>query len=180
MKTKVVNFVAAPSYGKSLMSALTFAELKMLHKTAELIQEHAKNLIWQGKFEELDCQWAVSREQYKMIKSVDNKVEYAVTDSPLLLGLFYNRHHITNVCDVTKTEEMILNKMEEFNNIYIFLEKNEDFPFEKEGRIHNEEQSKEIDLELKMLMKELGINKYLLVKSCKSNIPKIIDYIINY
>jgi len=30
MKTKVINFVASPSSGKSLMAALVFSELKMI------------------------------------------------------------------------------------------------------------------------------------------------------
>ena len=46
MKTKVINLVAGPSSGKSLVAALLFAELKMLHYKAEYIQEYAKILIW--------------------------------------------------------------------------------------------------------------------------------------
>jgi len=42
MKTKVINFVASPSSGKSLMAALVFSELKMMNFRAEYIQEYAK------------------------------------------------------------------------------------------------------------------------------------------
>jgi hypothetical protein len=35
--TKVINFISGPGAGKSLMSALTFAELKMNHYKTEYV-----------------------------------------------------------------------------------------------------------------------------------------------
>jgi hypothetical protein len=177
MKTKVINFVSGPSCGKSLCSALIFAELKMRHLSCELVQEYAKQLVWQDRLDELDNQYQVSMEQYKMINAVKNKVEYIVTDSPLLLGLFYNRYHKNNVSNVNKTEEMILNKIKEFDNIYILLERNDEFKFEKEGRIHSEEESKMIDKKMEELLKEFGF-KYLKIKSSKDNIENMVKYIL--
>ena len=178
MKTKVVNFVSGPSCGKSVMCALTFAELKTLHKSAELIQEYAKQLVWAGNFEELNNQYHVSLTQYQWLKAVDGKVDYICTDSPLLTGLVYNRIYRTNVCNVEKTEQMILSKMDEFENIYIYLERNEEFPFELNGRVHNESESKHIDILIKHLLDELGV-KYLTVKSSKESVTAIVDYINN-
>jgi hypothetical protein len=178
MKTKVINFVASPSTGKSLMAALIFSELKMRHYKAEYVQEYAKTLIWQDRLDDLANQYNVSLEQYRMIKSVNGKVDYICLDSPLLLGVFYNRYHDGNVCNVDKTEKMILSKMSEFDNIYIFLERNEEFPYETEGRIHNEEQSNVIAVQLLDLLDELGI-KYRKFKSDKKNVQDMLDYILN-
>jgi hypothetical protein len=179
MKTKVINFVASPSSGKSLMAALIFSELKMKHYKAEYVQEYAKTLVWQNRLEELANQYNVSLEQYRMVKSVDGKVQYICLDSPLLLGLYYNRYHKENVCDVKKTESMILSKMQEFDNIYIFLERNEEYPYETEGRIHTEEQSKEIASQLVDLLNELGI-KYKSFRSDRRNVQDILDYILSF
>lgn len=178
MKTKVINFVAAPSSGKSLMAALIFSELKMRHYKAEYVQEYAKTLIWQNRLEELANQYNVSLEQYKMIKSINGQVDYICLDSPLLLGLYYNRYHEDNVCDVNKTEQMILGKMNEFDNIYIFLERNEEFPYETEGRIHTEEQSKVIANQLLKMLDELGI-QYKCFRSDRKNVNDILDYILD-
>ena len=178
MKTKVINFVASPSSGKSLMAALIFSELKMRHYKAEYVQEYAKTLVWQDRLDDLVNQYNVSLEQYRMIKSVNGKVNYICLDSPLLLGLCYNRHGNGNVCNVEKTEKMILSKMSEFDNIYIFLERNEEFPYEIEGRIHNEEQSKVISSQLLGLLDEFGI-EYKSFKSDKKNVSAILDYILS-
>lgn len=176
VRTKVINFVGAPGCGKSLMSALVFAELKMRHFTAEYVQEYAKTLVWQKKFDELDNQYQVSTEQYKMIKAAYESVEYIVCDSGLIIGIFYNKNNPTNVCNTAKTEKMILEKMEEFDNIYIFLERNEEFPYEKAGRIQNEEESREVSIGLKELLGNLGI-PYLSVVSSKDSIQKILEYV---
>jgi uncharacterized protein YozE (UPF0346 family) len=178
MKTKVINFVGSPSVGKSLICALVFSHLKLHHYTAEYIQEYAKMLIYLEKFDELYNQYNVSFQQYKMINSVKNKVEYCVTDSPLLLGLYYNRNFSQNVSNVQKTEEMILSKMSEFDNIYIFLERG-DYPFEETGRIHNYEQSLQIEKELRLLLDELNI-PYKAYKSDKDNIPAMLEYILSF
>ena len=177
-KTKVINFISGAGVGKSLMAALTFAELKMMHITTEYVQEYAKTLVWQKRFEELNNQYQVTTEQYNMIKSVDGAVDYIICDSGLLIGLFYNRIHPTNVCNVQKTEKMILDKMDEFDNMYIYLERNREFPYEKEGRIQNEDEAILIDKEFKNLLDELNLD-YISVLSSKESIKTIIDYIVH-
>jgi nicotinamide riboside kinase len=176
MKTKIINFVGAPSTGKSVMAAYTFAILKTLHFKTEYIQEVAKFLIYQQRFDELNNQYSVSTKQYLNIKAVDGKVQYICLDSPLLLGLYYNKQYTSNVSNIEKTEKMILSKMSEFDNVYIFLEKNKNFPFEKEGRVHSENESIEIEVELKKLLDTLGI-PYLTITSNIKNIQQILDYI---
>lgn len=174
--TVVVNFVAAPNSGKSLTSALIFSELKMNHQKAEYIQEYAKFLIYSDRIDELNNQYQVSYEQYKMLKPMDGVVDYLVCDSPLLLGLYYNRIHPNNLCNVTKTEKLILDKIHEFHNVYIFLDKEDDIPYENEGRIHTEEESNQIQLELLDLLEEFNI-PYLRAMSGKEDIDRIMEYI---
>jgi nicotinamide riboside kinase len=179
MKTKIINLVAGPSSGKSLVAALLFAELKMMHYKAEYIQEYVKTLIWQKRFDEINNQYNVSIQQYKMIKAVDGQVDFAVCDSPLLLGLYYNKSFDTNVSNIEKTDLMIKNKMQEFDNVYIFLERNSEYPYEIEGRIHSEEQSKIIDKELLNILEEMKL-PYKKFVSDRRNIPAIIDYIMEF
>jgi hypothetical protein len=179
MKTKVVNFISGAGAGKSLMSALTFAELKMRHIKTEYVQEYAKSLVWQKLFDELANQYHVSMQQYKMIKSVNGSVDYIICDSGLLIGLFYNRYHKDNVSNIQKTEQMILDKMNEFNNIYIFLERNPEFPFEQEGRLQNEKEAQQIDIGFKDILNEFNL-PYKSFISSKDSIPQIIDYILNF
>lgn len=179
MRTKIINLIGSPSSGKSLIAALLFTELKMMHKRTEYVQEYAKTLVWQNRLDELANQYNVTMEQYKMIKAVNGKVEYICLDSPLLLGIYYNRYHPDNVSNIEKTEKMILNKIDEFDNIYIFIERNKEFPYEIEGRIHNEDESNEISLYLIDILKEFRI-PYKSFRSDKSNIQEMIKYILEF
>lgn len=176
MKTKCVNIISGPGAGKSIFSAIIFAELKMMHKTAELVPEHAKWLIYKGEEDKLADQYIVSTEQYNMMKVLDNKVEYILADSGLVTGLYYNSSYNKNHSNIEKTKEMIQSKMKEFTNIYIFLERGE-YPFEESGRIHTEQESIQIDIQLRALLDENNI-EYLSVKSCKTSIPRMLEYIL--
>ena len=179
MKTKVVNIISGPGSGKSLMNCLIFTELKMMHYKVELVQEKAKELIYQKKFDILNDQFRVSTMQYNMIKSIDGQVEYITADSGIITGVYYNRHYATNTSDKKKTEEMILEKNSEFDNIYIFLERNPEYEFETNGRVHNEVESKVIDIQLKEMLFELHLPFKSFV-SDRKNIPAILEYIFSF
>jgi hypothetical protein len=178
-KTKVVNFISGPGVGKSLMSAMVYAELKMMHISAEIVPEVAKWLIYRGQLDKLNDQYYVSSEQYKKIKVLEGKVEYVIGDSGILTGLYYNRAYKSNMSDVSKTEQMILSKNNEFNNIYVYIERNPEFRFDKEGRVHTEEESKTVDIELKELLHELEI-PYKSFLSHKDSVKGIIEYITSF
>jgi len=171
-----INFIAGSGAGKSTMASLVYGELKMQHKSAEYVSEYAKGLVWAGKLDELNNQYRVSQKQYNMIKVLDNVVDYIVCDSPLLIALHYNRYSKTNVSNVEKTEEQIKKWMLEFNNIYIYIERNEEYPYEQEGRIQDLQEAKIIDKLFLDLLKELNL-PYLSIKSDKNNVKKIIEYV---
>jgi hypothetical protein len=177
MKTKVINFLGCSGSGKSLMAALVFSELKMRHFNAEYVPEFAKSLVWRGATDELNNQYEVSTQQYRMLKAVQGSVEYIVTDSPLIIGGFYNRYNRDNVSNIEKTEKMILSKMYEFDNIYIFLDRNPEFPYEEAGRLQDLEEAKNIDVLMKKFLDNLGI-KYITVVSCRQNLEIILNHVL--
>jgi hypothetical protein len=178
MKT-VINFISGPGCGKSVCASLVFAELKMMHLKAEYVQEYAKSLIYEQRFEELNNQYNVSMSQYKSIKAVSEVVDFVVTDSPLLLGIYYNRTYPDNVCNVQKVENILINKLSEFQNIYIFLERNHKFDFETSGRVHTHAQSIQIDEDLKKMLTEFNL-PYKTFLSDRTSISGILDYIFSF
>lgn len=177
-RTKVVNLIGAPSSGKSLCAGLIFAELKIKNYTTEYVQEYVKHLVWKGDLETVKNQYYVSSQQYKLLKNINGKVDYIVTDGSLIHGLYYNKTYKDNVSNIEKTEEKIIEYLSEFDNIFIFLERNEKFRYETEGRIHSFEESIKIESDLKKLLDSLNL-EYLCIKSDKENVKNMINYIIN-
>lgn len=164
----------------SVMSALVFAELKMMHKSVELVPEIAKWLIYNNATDKLDDQAFVSVQQYRQLKALDGKVDYIVGDSGLITGLYYNLHYKPTLKTnetIQQTEQFIHSLNNEFDNIYIVLERNPDIPFEQHGRVHTEEESKTIDTALREMVDTLGV-KYTVFTSDRNSVPAIVEYIL--
>lgn len=152
--TKIINIVASPCAGKSTLACSLFVYLKKQHLDVEYITEYAKGLVWEENLNKLNNQYYVSCKQYDILKSVYGKVDYIICDSPLFMSLFYNYYNQNNVSDVFKTAEYILDKMDEFkNDQYIFIERDKSLPYNTIGRVHNEQQSDHIQMEIQNLLK---------------------------
>jgi len=182
--TKIVNLISGPGSGKSAFTGLILGYLKMNGYSAEIVYEYAKQLVWLKKFDELNNQYHISSTQYNLFKSINGSVEYVITDGSLLHGLIYNRTNENNVCDVLKTEKAILNWYKEFNNVNIFLERNENIEYEQNGRIQNLVEAKYLDNLLKSYLNEFEIPFYTIktedfdVRKNNFDINKIL-YLIN-
>jgi len=176
-RTKVITPVGGPSIGKSVICAELFVKLKIMGFKVELVQEFAKDLVWQKDFETLNNQYLVTQTNYKKIKSMYGLVDFIIADGGIVHGLLYNRYNKDNICDVEKTELKILKWLNEFENIFIFLNRGS-FEFEQEGRMHSEIESINIDSLLKDLLNEKNIN-FTEFDSGIENINKIIDFVVS-
>lgn len=174
----IINLVAGPGSGKTTIAANLFSIMKIEGFNIEYVQEVAKRYVWLGDFETLNNQYYISREQYKLFKSMNNVIDYIVTDGSLLHGLWYNRYNQDNLSNVEKTENAILDWYYEFDNIVFFLDRN-DIRYEEAGRIQTEDEAKQIDRELKDILDEFSI-EHIDIRSNISSIPQIIDYVKNY
>ena len=176
--TFVVNFIGAPGCGKSIISALIFAQLKLKHYVTEYVQEYAKQLVWTKDFDTLNNQYYVTKHQYKLLKQIDGKVNYIVTDGPLIHGLYYNTYNPDNTSDITKTTHLILDSHHHFRNINIVLTRG-DFAYEQEGRLQTKSEARDIDVIMKQLLKTKQINyKEFLANAEPENIAQMVDYVL--
>jgi hypothetical protein len=89
MKTYLINLFAGPGAGKSTLAAGIFYFLKKQGKSAELVQEVAKEWAWSGRTIDAMGQMRILSDQIEKERPLYNKVEYIITDSPLELALVY-------------------------------------------------------------------------------------------
>jgi CRISPR-associated DxTHG motif protein len=176
--TIVINILGSPGSGKSTLACELFVHLKRNHIDVEYINEFAKKLVWEGRFEELNNQYFIAFEQYKIIKNMHGKVDYIICDSPLVMSLFYNLYNKNNTSNVEKTSKMILERMTEHNknSFYIFVNRDRNLNYDNNGRIHTESQSSEIELSMKKLCATHGINFFQTVTG--DSIDKIVETIL--
>ncbi len=140
-KPLVVNLYAGPSAGKTTAAYDLTSALKKKGCNVEYVSEFAKELVLEDRLEELKNQEFVTDEQFHRLDRLRNSVDIIVTDSPVLLGKVYGEKNISKEYSNT-----ISNYYNSFNNYDLFVVRGEGF--QKEGRIQNLEESKELDAKI--------------------------------
>lgn len=140
---KVVNLFAGPGTGKSTIAAELFSMLKKNNISCELVTEFAKDLVWDGALEDRAEQVEyIFAEQRHRIHRLRNKVDVAIVDSPLLLSNIYAPY---NAAGIEAFKLFVHEVHKTYDNYNVFLMRRTDVDFESEGRVHNLEQSIQVD-----------------------------------
>lgn len=152
--TIVINAFAGPGAGKTT-SCLEIAEkLKKQGFVTEYVQEYAKELVWDNNLELLNGsmknQLTILQEQLKRIDRLYGKVDFIVTDAPVLLNATYLSKQNT---EYAKAVQQIYGQFDNFN----YFVKRDASTFEQEGRIHTLEQSLQIDRQLQSTLDTLNL-----------------------
>ena len=138
---KVINLYGGPGSGKSTTAAGLFYKMKLKHMSVELVSEYAKKLLYANRLDNmLDQQEYIFAKQNAMLHVLRNRVEYVITDSPLLLSLIYASKDWP--C-VDQFKDLVIATYNTYDNVNIVL--NRPNTFEKEGRRHSELESKVVD-----------------------------------
>ena len=173
-----INIIGAPGVGKSTISALLFANMKIRGYIVEYVQEYVKKLVWTRDFESINNQYYLSKKTFETLNQIvsSGSIEFCISDGPLLHGLVYNIQNSNNTSNIEKTEKFILDCIGKFNNINIYLEAVPGREYEPAGRIHTEEESKQVGNLLKDLLQKNKID-YVSFPADPIHVDKIIDHI---
>ena len=148
--TLVINFFGGPGSGKSTLATGLFSEMKRANLSVEYVSEYAKDVTWEETNKLLENQLHIFSEQFRRQWRLKDKVDYIVTDSPLLLSSIYfdylsdpNRTYSIGFCDSFRS--LVENAfLHDFENVNIMIERNKDYV--SIGRNQTEQQAKEVDL----------------------------------
>ncbi len=147
--TLVVNLFAGPGAGKTTCAWEIASELKKRGIVTEYVPEYAKELVWDENYIALANQEHIFAEQSHRINRLIGKVDVVVTDSPVLFNEIYGKN---NSADFKKR---IWDEHNNHTNFNLFINRGK--TFEKEGRLQNLEESKQIDSKIKKLLDDNSI-----------------------
>ena len=167
--TKFINLFGGPGSGKSTTAARLFAEMKMQGLRVELVTEVAKDFVWEDRSTTLTIQPYITIKQFRNLYRLKGKVDYVITDAPILLGCIYADKYAPDLPASYKQLIVDLHNQELNPSINIFLQRS--FAYDTTGRYQDEEEAKEIDLAISKLLKENEAKHY-------SISPKDIDIIL--
>lgn len=149
MKTIVINLIAAPGTGKSTVASELFAKMKWAGYDVELVSEYAKELVWEERNETFKNELYLFAKQHHRMFRLRDKVQYIVTDRPLLLSLFYNKKYGDNT---EAFSSIVREEIQKFQNINVFLHRTKEYV--AKGRNQTEEESDAFAMEINQMILE--------------------------
>lgn len=153
-KTKVINLYGGPGCGKSSVSAGTYFDFKTNKIRCELVREFVKDWAYDGKKIERRHQIKLFAEQADREGCVYGKVEWVVTDSPLILCEIYEKRYFGEATMTAGLYErwLELNK-EVIEPLHIKIIRSKEY--DPVGRYETEVQAKEMDALITERVEEL-------------------------
>jgi hypothetical protein len=150
----VVNFAAGPGAGKSTTAAGVFYFLKLAGVRAEIVDEYAKQLTYDGDFGDTgrlqDQLYVLAKQRRKLDRlAKGGKVQVTVCDSPLFMGKAYNPYNPRRWFD-----ELSDNLFRDFENVTYFVKRTK--PYAEYGRSQNEVEAWEKDDEIWAMCKDFA------------------------
>jgi len=139
--TAIINLYGSSGVGKSTAAADLFGLMKKQGYHVELVREWVKKWAWEDKKIGPYDQLYISAKQFRQESMLYGKVDYIITDSPILLGGFYEQLY-TGEEVITQTILKYMEISKEISNVKIFNIMLERFKkYDSRGRYETEEQS---------------------------------------
>jgi len=142
--TVVINLIGGPGVGKSTLAAELYAKMKQYNMKVEMVREVAKDWAWEGREITAFDQIAIIGEQIKRESMLFDKVDYIITDSPILLGSFYFDYNH----DQRFMNQMVKDyyKYSETENVKFLNFVQDRFgTYEEDGRFESKQEAEDID-----------------------------------
>jgi hypothetical protein len=165
-KTVIVNFLGGPGVGKSTTATGLFSTLKRRNISAEYVSEYAKEVTWEETQKLLENQVHIFSEQLRRQWRLRGKVDFAITDSPLILSSVYYKHLNHMIPETQRYGEQMANDMykfiqttfDEFTNIVFEIKRTK--LYVKEGRGQTEDEARVLDELTQQYCRDHNIQTY--------------------
>lgn len=165
--TQYINIFAGPGAGKSTLAAELFATLKKQGKSVELVTEFAKDLVWENRKDTLQIQPYVSMKQFRNLARLKGKVDYVITDSPILKDSVYARKLTSLPQSYYDLLGFLHNELGPSTNI--LLTRSTDY--DTNGRLQTETEAISIDKDIRFMLLLQGIDFY----ECKYDMNEVLE-----
>lgn len=166
----VVNLYGGPGAGKSTVAAGVFYELRVRGINVELAMEWIKDKVFDGSpypFNDQIYTYAKQRKRIIQLKGVD----VVITDSPLLLGLAYDK---TNSKEL---RELALADYSSTVNLNFYIERNH--AYSSIGRRQSEQSAIQMDNKIKSILYDCNVKCINVLSTvAKDEITRIVTDIL--
>jgi len=155
--TVVINLFGAPCSGKSTAAAGIFYELKKNHVHCEMVREYIKSWAWEGRKPNAYDQMFLLGKQSKYESMLYGKVDFIVTDSPILLSGFYDQYYANST--IVADAAMAFTERAKANGItYLNFWLHGHNRYDARGRNQEQEEAEVLAVHMKAWLDSLGVD----------------------
>lgn len=178
MKTTIINLYGGPGAGKSTSAAYYYYVLKTQGVNVELVREYVKDWAWEKRNITTYDQIYFLGKQVRRESMLYGKVDYVVTDSPVMMNLYYAQRYCSSaLAEGVRAATLSFYRQaaeDGHKHVHVFLDRNK--PYASEGRYQTEAEAKEIDGGVKRLLDDLRVS-YLVSNPDEADLKKLLDKI---
>jgi hypothetical protein len=176
----IINFHAGPGTGKSTSSAYLYSLFKSIPLNAELVREYVKIWTYDGRQISPYDQIYFMCKQIRYESMLFNKVDYIITDSPVLISLYYSIF-CSPPAIAEGVEQMVKSyykqsELDGHKHVHIFLNRTK--PYLQIGRFQGEEAAKLIDKQMHEMLVLYNI-PFIECGTSQQELDKLFNSIIN-
>ncbi|MBQ0064266.1 MAG: AAA family ATPase [Firmicutes bacterium] len=128
--TIVINIIGGPGSGKTTIAAGLYAQLKRLGYDVENVPEFSNELVFEEHMSAFNDRLYMHAMQNHRLFVMNGKLDYIITDSPLLLTSIYNDFYLKDKMPASYNEMIHLAVKETHNlyhNVTYYLERNTNY-----------------------------------------------------
>lgn len=164
----VVGFFGPPGSGKTVAATSIFSRLKRNHLDTVLVTEFAHQMVVENRSTALADQIFIWANQNHRIFAGHRHAQVVVTDSPILLGAVYNKNN-------PNLRQVILDEHRKYNNLNIVMSFDPTYPYSMVGRIHDAEQSLQIEQDIIGLLDSQAVPYLMYNETTEEEIVELIS-----
>jgi hypothetical protein len=159
-KTTIINLYGGPGTGKSTSAAYFYYLLKAEGVNVELVREYVKDWAWEGRKISTYDQIYFLGKQVRRESMLYGKVDYIVTDSPVMMNLYYAQRYCTlSLGEGVRAATLSFYKQAEedgHKHLHVFLKRNKGYV--SEGRYQTFEEAVQIDVGVRRVLDDFKMN----------------------
>lgn len=147
----VINIFGGPCSGKSTTAAGVFYLLKQMGKNVEMSSEYVKDCVYDGNKYPFTDQIYVFANMLKRLRQYDDKVDFVVTDAPLLMSHIYGKD------ESCEFHRLVDEEFQKYRNIN-FVVRRGDITYTKDGRIHSDKEANALQDAIEYMVNDYGMD----------------------
>lgn len=150
---KIINLFGGPGTGKSTTASGLFYRMKTQGLEVELVQEYAKDLTWERRYNVLEDQiYVFAKQQRRVARLVEHNLDWVITDSPIPLGLVYVQPNTLG----DNFSNLVMEVFNRYDNMNFLLSRN--VAYNTVGRNQDEQQARTVDAQVRLLLDSYGLH----------------------